>query len=95
MNIRNQNYDNWYLNTFFDSIKVFFILVVVGLICGTIYLKQCTKESEKPNLRVPYNPLYTKPEIADSTKHDWVKDDGVCIERRIVYDQMLNEKLAR
>jgi len=97
MNTRNQNDDNWYLNTFFDSIKVFFILVVVGLICGTIYLRQCTTKLDEPkqNLRVPYNPTYTKPEIADSTKHDWKNDDGVCIERRIVYDQMLNEKLAR
>lgn len=95
MNTRNQNDDNWYLNTFFDSIKFGFILVVVGIVVGSIYLRQCTDKLEQPNIRVPYNPLYIKPEIADSTKHDWVKDSEVCIERRIVYDQMLNEKLAR
>ena len=95
MNTRNQNDDNWYLDTLLKAFYLFAIIIVLGLIGGTIYLRQCTKESEKPNLRVPYNPLYTKPEIADSTKHDWVKDENVCIERRLVYDQMLNEKLAR
>lgn len=54
-----------------------------------------TRDESKPIKKVPYVPSYTKPEIADSTKHDWVKDENVCIERRIVYDQMLNEKLAR
>ena len=91
MNTRNQNDDNWYLNTFFDSIKVFFILVVVGLICSTIYLRQCTTKLEQPNIRVPYNPLYTKPEIADSTKHDW-GNDSLLSGRKI---EVLNELFVR
>lgn len=75
---------------------LFYLAVVAVIVCG-IATVQCSepKEQPKPNLRVPYNPMYTKPEIADLTKHDWVKDSEVCIERRIVYDQILNEKLAR
>lgn len=92
MNTRNSNDENWYLDTLLNAFYFFAIIVVLGLICGTIYLRQCTNKLEKPKTE---KQTYTKPEIADSTKHDWVKDDGVCIERRIVYDQMLNEKLAR
>lgn len=80
-----------------EYLRPLFFLAVVSVIVGGVVTVQCgePKEHPKPNIRVPYNPLYTKPEIADSTKHDWVKDENVCIERRLVYEQMLNEKLAR
>ena len=82
---------------FWEYLRPLFFLAVVAVIIGGVATVQCSepKEQPKPNLRVPFNPLYTKPEIADSTKHDWVNDDRVSVKRRIVYDQMLNEKLAR
>ena len=33
-----------------------------------------TRDESKPVKKVPYVPTYTKPEIADSTKHDWGND---------------------
>lgn len=100
MNNRNEldsrnevNFWEYLLPLFFLAV----VAVIVAVIVGGVVTVQCGKPKEQPkqNLRVPYNPLYTKPEIADSTKHDWVKDENVCIERRLVYEQMLNEKLAR
>ena len=79
---------------FWEYLRPLFYLAVVAVIVGGIVTVQCSEPTKK-NLRVPYNPTYINPEIADSTKHDWVKDENVCIERRIVYDQMLNERLAR
>ena len=95
MNTRNQN-DRQNQLEFLSYLRPLFYLAVLAVIIGGICVVQCSEPKQvEPNIRVPYNPLYTKPEISDSTKHDWVKDDEVCIERRIVYDQMLNEKLAR
>ena len=34
---------------------------------------------------------YDKPIVADTVKHDWVKDENICIEKRLVYEQMIND----
>ena len=93
MNNRNNLDSRNFVNALLSGLRLAFYLSVLALILGTIFFVQC--EKPKANLRVPYNPTYTKIEVADSTKHDWVKDENVCIERRIVYDQMLNDGLYR
>lgn len=71
---------------------LFYLAVVAVIVCGVVTV-QCSepKEHPKQNLRVPYNPTYTKPEIADSTKHDW-GNDTLLSARKI---ETLNEILAR
>lgn len=78
---------------FWEYLRPLFYLAVVAVIVGGIVTVQCSepKEQPKPNIRVPYNPLYTKPEIADSTKHDW-GNDKLLSARKI---EVLNEILAR
>ncbi len=93
MNNRNNLDARNFVYALLSGLRLAFYLAVLALILGGVFFVQC--EKPKANLRVPYNPLYTNPEIADSTKHDWVKDENVCIKRRIVYDQMLNDGLYR
>lgn len=61
---------------FWEYLRPLFYLAVVAVIVAGIATVQCSEPKEQPkqNLRVPYNPMYTKPEIADSTKHDWGND---------------------
>jgi hypothetical protein len=87
MNTRNDNDKQWYFTTFLDSIKFGFYLVVVGLITMTIYFKQCEEPKTQPTKVVEYE----CPIVADTVKNDWVKDSEICIEKRIVYDQMLED----
>jgi len=34
---------------------------------------------------------YDKPIVADTVKHDWVRNENICIEKRLVYEQMIND----
>lgn len=86
MNTRNSNDENWYLNTLYSAVQVFVGLVVIGLIFGGVFFKQCS--TPQPNLRVPYNPTYTKP---DTICPDWSKDSTMT-DGKI---ETLNEILAR
>ena len=88
MNTRNSNDDNWYLDTLLNAFYFFAVIVVLGLIGGTIYLRQCTNKLEKPKTE---KQTYTKPEIADSTKHDWGNDSLLSV-RKI---ESLNELFVR
>lgn len=78
---------------FLEYLRPLFYLAVIAVIVGGVATVQCSEPKEQPkqNLRVPYNPLYTKPEIADSTKHDW-GNDTLLSGRKI---ETLNEILAR
>lgn len=78
---------------FLEYLRPLFYLAVVAVIVGGVATVQCSdaKEQPKPNIRVPYNPTYTKPEIADSTKHD-CGNDTLLSGRKI---ETLNEILAR
>jgi hypothetical protein len=53
----------------------------------TIYFKQC----EPPKVQVPQVVEYDCPIVADTVKNDWVKNPDICIEKRLVYEQMLND----
>ena len=75
---------------FWEYLRPLFYIAVVAVIVGGIVTVQCS-EPTKQNLRVPYNPLYTKPEIADSTKHDW-GNDTLLSARKI---ETLNELFVR
>ena len=70
------------------------IALAASILFAAVYYILVVKTHQKEEEQLE-KPSYDPPVVADSTKHDWVKDDGVCIERRIVYDQMLNEKLSR
>jgi hypothetical protein len=87
MNNRDEQDKQWYFTTFLDAIKFGFYLVVVGLITMTIYFKQC----EPPKVQVPQVVEYECPIVADTVKHDWVKNENICIEKRLVYEQMIND----
>lgn len=78
---------------FWEYLRPLFYLAVVAVIVGGIATVQCSEPKEQPkqNLRVPYNPMYTKPEIADSTKHDW-GNDTLLSARKI---ETLNEIFVR
>ena len=93
MNNRNNLDSRNFVYALLSGLRLAFYLAVLALILGGVFFVQC--EKSKANLRVPYNPIYTKIEVADTVKHDWFKDENVCIERRIVYDQMLNDGLYR
>ena len=89
MNTRNSQDDNFYFVTFIKSIQFFLVLIMVGMIFLLLYFSQC----EEPKKQVPSitECEYECPVVADTVKNDWVKDDGICIEKRIVYDQMLKD----
>lgn len=36
-------------------------------------------------------PTYDPPKVADTVKNDWVKDPNICIEKRIILEQILND----
>ena len=79
--------------SFWEYLRPLFYLAVVAVIVCGVATVQCSEPKEQPkqNLRVPYNPTYTKPEIADSTKHDW-GNDTLLSERKI---EALNELFVR
>ena len=87
MNTRDSQDKDWYISTLLDAIKFGFYLVVVGLIAMTIYFKQC----EQPKKQVPQVVEYECPIVADTVKNDWVRDENICIEKRLVYEQMLDD----
>jgi len=87
MNNRNEHDKQWYLTTFLDAIKFGFYLVVVGLIVMTIYFKQC----EEPKKQVPKVVEYECPIVADTVNNDFAKDSTIGWEKRLVYEQMLND----
>jgi hypothetical protein len=87
MKARDSQDKDWYISTLLDAFKMFCIAVVVGLIAMTIYFKQC----EEPKAQVPQVVEYECPIVADTVKHDWVKNENICIEKRLVYEQMLND----
>ena len=74
------------------------LLIAIGFVVGVIFLighctnqwRSETKENPKPQWR-KFTSDYEKPTVADSIKNDWVKDPDICIEKRIVYDQMLED----
>lgn len=86
MSNKEKKQDNWYLNTLYSAVQVFVGLLVIGLIFGGVFFKQCS--APQPNLRVPYNPTYTKP---DTVCPDWSKDSTMT-DGKI---ETLNEILAR
>jgi hypothetical protein len=74
------------------------ILVFLMVAAFVFFVFVCVSSWFKPDEEktIPTCPKqYDAPKVADTVKNDWVKDPGVCIERRIVYEQMINEKLAR
>lgn len=68
---------------FFLLISAFVFFVFV---CVSSWF-QPDEEKKTPILQKQYD----APKVADTVKNDWVKDPGVCIERRIVYDQILKD----
>jgi len=87
MNNRNEHDKQWYFTTFLNAIKFGFYLVVVGLIVMTIYFKQC----EEPKAQVPQVVEYECPIVADTVKNDFAKDSTIGWEKRLVYEQMIND----
>ena len=88
MNTRNEHDKQWYLTTFVKAVRFFLLLVMIGIVA--IILFSC-----KGHRTYIFSSDYLKyecPVVADTVKNDWVKDENVCIERRIVYDQMLRDE---
>lgn len=86
MNTRNSNDENWYFVTFIKSVQFGLALIMIGMILLPFVIK-----CEKPKNQVKEAVYYECPIVADTVKNDWVKDENICIEKRIVYDQMLND----
>lgn len=62
---------------------VFFVLIV-----SRCLLFDCEKTETPIKTEVPtYNP----PKVADTVKNDWVKDPNICVEKRIILEQILND----
>lgn len=87
MNTRNSNDEQWYLTTFVKAIRFFLLLVMIGMVA--IILFSC--KGHRTHVFSSDYLQYEKPIVADTVKNDWVKDEDICIEKRIVYDQMLHE----
>lgn len=62
---------------------VFFVLKVSRCI-----LFDCEKTETPIKTEVP---TYDPPKVADTVKNDWVKDPDICIEKRIILEQILND----
>jgi hypothetical protein len=86
MNNRNDLDKEWYFITFIKSIQFFLVLVMIGMITLPFYYK-----CEQPKKQVPKVVEYECPIVADTVKNDWAKDENICIEKRLVYDQMLED----
>jgi hypothetical protein len=86
MNNRNDLDKEWYFTTFIKSIQFFLALVMIGMVTLPFYYK-----CEQPKKQVPKVAEYECPIVADTVKNDWVKDETICIEKRLVYEQMLND----
>jgi len=86
MNNRDENDKEWYFVTFIKAVQ--FGLGII--LCGMVLLPFIWK-CEQPKKQAPKVVEYEKPIVADTVKNDWVKDPDICIERRIVYDQMLED----
>lgn len=62
---------------------VFFVLIVSRCI-----LFDCEKTEVPIKTEVP---TYDPPKVADTVKNDWVKDPNICVEKRIILEQILND----
>lgn len=66
---------------------VLFGLLILMQILFAMYVNK-DKHPETPQKEVVE---YECPIVADTVKHDWVKNPDICIEKRLVYDQMLKD----
>jgi hypothetical protein len=86
MNTRDSQDKEWYFDTFIKSIQFGLALILIGMITLPFYYK-----CEQPKKQVPQVVEYECPIVADTVKNDWVRDENICIEKRLVYDQMLED----
>jgi predicted membrane protein len=71
------------------QIKQILALAASIMFCVLFYvyfIKTHQKEEKEP-----IQEYYECPVVADTVKHDWVKNPDICIEKRLVYDQMLDD----
>lgn len=69
---------------FFLIVAVVFFLLMVA----RCMFSNCKKTENPIKKEVP---KYDPPKVADTVKNDWVKDPGICIEKRIILEQILND----
>jgi len=79
--------DNWKDRTF-KSIKFVLFVFLLLIQAWLVRYSQMNKQPETPRKEVVE---YECPIVADTVKHDWVKNPDICIEKRLVYDQMLKD----
>lgn len=72
-----------------------FVLGFALIVAAVFFLFEMLKalfQNEKTETPIKTEvPTYDPPKVADTVKNDWVKDPNICIEKRIILEQILND----